>query len=103
MPAKKRKKKAKVELSSKAVHQFESALRNGLIASGAVMAAENVKTPLKRSVKIKLDPATVARLSEILRHGLSSATAVANDEIGRRLDKMTGQVKGQVKSPRAAK
>jgi hypothetical protein len=92
MPTKKPKSTAKVELDAKTVHRFESALRQGLVASGAVMASENKKPGLKSYSKVELDPDTVARLSEILRDGLVSSNAVMATD-NEQLDKMTAKVK----------
>jgi hypothetical protein len=66
MSTKKRKSAAKVELDAKTVDRFESALRSGLVASGAVMSGQNKKATLKSHARVELDPATVARLSEVL-------------------------------------
>jgi hypothetical protein len=87
---------AKVELDAADVQQFESHLRDGLVASGAVMAAEN-KTPALKGAKVQLDPATAARLSETLRKGLVASNVVMATETPQ-LDKMTRKVKGS--SPR---
>lgn len=100
MATKKQKSTAKVQLDAKTVHQFESTLRDGLVASGCVMATENKKAKLTGSAKVELDPATVARLSEVLRDGLvaSHARGAADNE---QLDNMTGKVKGR--RPKAKK
>lgn len=90
---KKQKKTAKVKLDAATVHRFESALRDGLVSSGAVMLAENTKPKLKGRAKVELDPATTARLSEVLRDGLVASQSVMLSE-SKKLDKMTGKVKG---------
>ena len=83
---------AKVQLDAKTVHRFESALRDGLVASGAVMATENKKAKLTGLAKVDLDPATVARLSEVLREGLVASHARMSDD-NKILNQMTGKVK----------
>ena len=83
---------AKVSLDAQTVHRFESALRDGLVASGAVMAAENKKAKLTGHAKVDLDPATVARLSEVLREGLVASHARMSDD-NKILNQMTGKVK----------
>jgi len=102
MATKKQKKTAKVELDAPTVHRFESALRDGLVSSGAVIAAENRRPKLKSRTKVELDPATTARLSEILRGGLVASHAVIAGE-SEQLDKMTGKVKGRSSRPRSKK
>ena len=92
MATKKPKSTAKVELDAKTVHQFESALRDGLVASGAVMSTDNKKSKLKNYASVNLDPATVARVSEVLRKGLVGSNAVMSDD-NKDLNKMTGKVK----------
>lgn len=99
MPTKKRKSAARsepnaktVELDAKTVHRFESVLRSGLVASGAVMDIDNKSIRRKSYAKVELDPPTVARLSEVLRHGLVASQSVMdidNDQ----LDKMTARIK----------
>jgi hypothetical protein len=84
---------AKVELDAATVHEFESRLRDGLVASGAVMSTDNKTPELQPGAKVDLDPATAARLSETLRHGLVSSQAVMATDSDQ-LDKMTGDVKG---------
>lgn len=93
MATKKPKKTTKVKLDAATVHRFESALRDGLVSSGAVMLAENTKPKLKGRAKVELDPGTTARLSEVLRHGLVASQSVMLGE-SEKLDKMTGKVKG---------
>ena len=93
MATKKQKKKTKVTLDAATVHRFESALRDGLVSSGAVMLTENRKTKLKGRAKVELDPATTARFSEVLRHGLVASQSVMLSD-SEKLDKMTGKVKG---------
>jgi len=108
MPAKKSTKKtatkkstAKVELDADTVHQFESTLRDGLVASSAVMSTDNAKATLQGSAKVALDPATVARMSEVLRKGLVASHARGAAE-NKALDKLTGKVKaGRSKSKKA--
>jgi hypothetical protein len=102
MATKTRKKTTKVQLDAATVHRFESALRDGLVSSGAVMMAENTKPKLKSRAKVELDPATTARLSEVLRHGLVAANARMAGEHAP-LDKMTARVKGRPPRSRAKK
>ncbi|MFN2530927.1 MAG: hypothetical protein ABR555_06495 [Pyrinomonadaceae bacterium] len=85
---------AKVQLDPQTVHRFESHLREGLVASGAVMMADNKQTELKPDAKVEMDPGTAARLSETLRNGMVSSQAVMSTDSDQ-LDKMTGQVKNQ--------
>jgi hypothetical protein len=91
---KKQKKTAKVKLDAETVHRFESALRDGLVSSGAVMLADNTKPKLKGSAKVELDAATSARLSEVLRKGLVASQSVMSSDSDK-LDKMTGKIKGE--------
>jgi hypothetical protein len=94
MATKKPKSTAKVQLDAKTVHKFESHLRDGLVASGVVMATDNKSPDLQSTAKVNLDPDTVARLSEVLRKGLvSSQTVMATDS--EQLDKMTKKVKSK--------
>ena len=87
-----KKKTAKVQLDAETVHKFESHLRDGLVASGAVMMADNKSPDLKSTAKVELDAPTAARLSEVLRKGLvSSQTVMATDN--EQLNKMTKKVK----------
>lgn len=72
------KKTAQVELDPNTVHSFESYLREGLVASGAVMAAEAPE--LRPGAKVQLDSDTVAHLSEILREGLVASGAVLSTD-----------------------
>jgi hypothetical protein len=73
------KRTAQIQLDPAIVHQFESHLREGLVASGAVlMSAENPK--LKAGAKVELDSDTIAQLAEILRNGLVSSGAVLATE-----------------------
>ena len=111
-PAKKSSKKAvkkaatqttKVELDAATVHHFESQLRDGLVASGAVMATENETPELQQpGAKVELDPATTARLSETLRRGLVSSQAVMATDSDQ-LDDMTGEVKGGLPQAKSKK
>jgi hypothetical protein len=91
---KKQKKTAKVKLDAATVHRFESALRDGLVSSGAVMLAENTKPKLTGLAKVELDAATTARLSEVLRQGLVASHSVMSSD-SKKLDKMTDKVKGE--------
>jgi hypothetical protein len=68
-------KTAQVELDPTIVHSFEAFLREGLIASGAVMMSAEIPQ-LKVGAKVELDSGTVARLGEILRDGLIASGAV---------------------------
>lgn len=74
---------AQVQLDPATVHQFELHLRQGLIASGAVMMSDvdvRLQTGAKAGAKVELDSDTVARLDEILRNGLVSSGAVLASE-----------------------
>lgn len=80
---KKSAKTAKVQLDPSAVQQLEQHLREGLVASGAVMMTD---TPLKLQTlkpgaKVELDSDTVARLGKVLRNGLVASGAVMADEL----------------------
>lgn len=92
MPKKNDKSTAKVELDAKTVHKFESSLRAGLVASGAVMSTDNKKAKPSASTKVQLDAHTAARLSEVLRGGLVGSQAVMATD-SEDLDKMTRKVK----------
>ena len=99
-PGKKAKSTAKVELDAETVHHFESTLRDGLVSSSAVMAADNKEAKLQDVAKVQLDPATAARLSEVLRKGLVASHArIAGEH--KALDKMTGKVKSRPRSKKA--
>src|SRR5215218_10088891 len=77
------KKTAQVELDPLTVHQFELHLRQGLIASGAVMMSDadaRLQTGAKAGAKVEIDSDTAARLGEILRNGLVSSGAVLASE-----------------------
>jgi hypothetical protein len=97
-----KKKAAKVQLDAATVLRFESALRNGLVSSGAVMMTENKKTKLVSRGKVKMDPATAARLSEALRRGLVASQSVMMTD-NQQLNRMTGKVKGTKAKPRSKK
>ena len=72
-------KTAQVELDPETVHRFESHLREGLVASGAVlMSTESPR--LQPGATVHLDPDTVAYLGEVLRNGLVSSAAVLASE-----------------------
>ena len=92
MATKKRKKTAKVQLDAASVHQFEAHLREGLVASGAVMSTENYTPELQSNAKVELDAPTAARLSEVLRKGLVASQIVMATETPQ-LDKLTRKVK----------
>jgi len=69
------KKTAQVELDPTTVLHFEAFLREGLVASGAVlMSAEAPR--LRAGAKVTIDSDTVGRLAEILRDGLIASAAV---------------------------
>jgi hypothetical protein len=102
-PSKKAKSTAKVELDPETVHHFESTLRDGLVASGAVMSTDNKEAKLQNYAKIQLDPATAARMSEVLRKGLVASHARGAAE-HKALDKMTAKVKsGRPRSKKKAR
>jgi hypothetical protein len=99
------KKTAKVQLDAETVHKFEEHLRDGLVASGAVIAAENKTPNLKAGAKVELDPETTARLSKALQKGLVSSGAVIATELakfGKAKAKGKGKTKGKGYSPRPA-
>lgn len=99
------KKTAKVQLDADTVHKFEEHLRDGLVASGAVIAAENKTPQLKAGAKVELDSDTTARLSEALQKGLVSSSAVIASELpklGKSKSKGKGKTKGKAYSPRPA-
>lgn len=78
--AKKRGKKmarrtAQVQLDAEVVNRFESQLREGLVASGAVLMS-TVAPTLKAGAKVEIDSDTIARVAEILRDGLVASGAV---------------------------
>lgn len=76
---KKATKTAQVQLDPATVSRFESHLREGLVASGAVLMS--TETPkLKPGAKVELDSDTTARLAEVLRNGLISSGAVLASE-----------------------
>lgn len=107
MATKKSKKTAKVALDAEAVHKFEDHLRAGLVASGAVIAAENRTPALKAGAKVELDSDTTARLSKALQKGLVSSSAVIATELAKfrkakRKSKGKGKTKSKGYSPRPA-
>ena len=68
-------KRAQIQLDPETVLQFESHLRQGLIASGAVLMAAG--TPrLQPGAKVELDSDTTAQIASLLRDGLVSSAAV---------------------------
>jgi hypothetical protein len=67
-----------------------------------VMAAENKKAKLIGHAKVDLDPATVARLSEVLRDGLVASHARMSDD-NKNLNQMTGKVKTRRPKPKKAR
>jgi hypothetical protein len=105
MATKKTKKTAKVQLDAETVHKFESHLRDGLVASGAVIAAENKTPDLQAGAKVELDPETAARLSKALQKGLVSSSAVIATELakfGKAKAKGKAKTKAKAYSPRPA-
>jgi hypothetical protein len=88
---------ARVQMDAETVHRFESALRDGLVGSSAVMMTDNKTPKLKRSASVELDAPTAARISEALRAGLVSSGAVMATE-NEGLDKMTKKVKKRASS-----
>ena len=97
MATKKAKKTAKVQLDAETVHKFEEHLRDGLVASGAVIASENKTPKLKAGAKVELDPETTASLSKVLQKGLVSSSAVIASELAK-FGKAKG--KGKTKKPK---
>ena len=67
------KSKAKIEISESAAKQFESTLRNGLVASGAYDAGDNA--PVHSYGPVDLDADEAARFVEHLRDRMSAAKA----------------------------
>ena len=98
MATKKPKKTAKVALDAATIHQFEAYLRDGLVASGAVIAAENKTPTLQPAAKVELDPDTAKRLSKALQKGLVASGAVIATEYPQ-----VAKPKGKVKSKGKAK
>ena len=101
------KKTAKVQLDAATVHKFEEHLRDGLVASGAVIAAENQTPALTGSAKVELDQETAARLSQALQKGLVSSSAVIASELptfgkAKAKAKGKGKTKGKGYTPRPA-
>lgn len=76
-------KTAQVQLDPATVHEFEQHLREGLVASGAVMMSTSPAKlqTLKAGAKVALDSDTIARLGEILRNGLVASGAVMENEL----------------------
>ena len=68
-------KTAQVELDPTTVHSFETFLREGLVASGAVLMSAEAPQ-LKAGAKVTLDSDTIGRVAEILRDGLIASAAV---------------------------
>ena len=68
-------KTAQVQLDAEVVNRFESHLREGLVASGAVLMS-TVAPTLRAGAKVEIDSDTIARLAEILRDGLVASGAV---------------------------
>jgi hypothetical protein len=72
-------KSVQVELDPATVNRFESHLREGLVASGAVLMS--TETPkLKPNARVELDSETTIQLAKILRDGLISSGAVLATE-----------------------
>ena len=76
------KKTAQVQLDPATVHEFELHLRQGLIASGAVMMSDaDVRLQAgATAAKVAIDSDSAARLGKILRDGLVSSGAVLASE-----------------------
>jgi hypothetical protein len=91
------KKTARVQLDADTVHKFEEHLRDGLVASGAVIATENKTPKLKAGAKVELDPETTASLSKALQKGLVSSSAVIATELAK-FSKAKSKGKGKTKS-----
>src|SRR5690349_15298873 len=72
---KKMAKTAQVQLDAEVVNRFESHLREGLVASGAVLMS-TVTPTLRAAAKVEIDSDTIGRLAEILREGLVASGAV---------------------------
>jgi hypothetical protein len=73
------KKKAQVELDPSTVLQFEAHLREGLVASGAVLMSTEMPR-LKAGARVELDSDAISQIAEILRDGLVSSAAVLASE-----------------------
>jgi hypothetical protein len=73
------KKKAQIQLDPATVLQFEAHLREGLVASGAVLMSAEVPR-LQAGATIQLDSDAVQQITDILREGLVSSAAVLATE-----------------------
>lgn len=106
MATKKPKKTAKVQLDAATVHQFESHLRDGLVASGAVIATEYKTPELKGPAKVELDPKTTTRLAQTLQQGLVASGAVIATEYSKAYKpavKRKAKAKGRSPKPSSKK
>lgn len=73
------KRSVSVEINTTTMAIFESLLRDGLVASGAVSEADNNNISMRSSkVKVEMDPKTVLAISNLLRDGLVASGAVSD-------------------------
>jgi hypothetical protein len=104
MATKKTKKTAKVRLDAATVHKFESHLRDGLVASGAVIATEYKTPTLKGPAKVELDPETTTRLAKTLQGGLvASGAVIATEYPQAKAAKRKAKAKGRSPRPSSKK
>lgn len=93
MPSRHKREFARVELDGDTVYKFESFIRDGLVASGAVSKADNKKLKKRAThVTVSLDAKALARLSELLREGLMESGFTHQSNYAA-LNNMTGKVR----------
>jgi hypothetical protein len=73
------KKTAQVELDPATVLEFEGYLRQGLVASGAVLMSTE-RPSLRAGARVYLDSDAISRIAQLLREGLVSSAAVLATE-----------------------
>lgn len=96
---KRSRKTAQVELDPATVLQFEAHLRQGLVASGAVLMS--AETPeLRAGARVQLDSDTVQQIGDILRKGLVSSAAVLAAEYPQTVQPARKAGKGKPKGTR---
>lgn len=89
---KKEHKKVSIQMDATTATMFESLLREGLVASGAVSEADNENLSLRtKKVKVEIDENTAAKISELLRKGLVASGAVSESD-NKNLNIMTRDV-----------
>ena len=93
------KKRAQVELDAATVLQFETQLREGLVASGAVLMSTAMPR-LQAGATVQLDSDAIQQIGQILRDGLVSSAAVLATELPEPMQAARKTSKTKAKSTR---